>query len=98
MKYSFYPEAEAEFNYAIEYYESCAQGLGADFAVEIFSTIERIITHPKAWPILEDEIRRIQTIRFPYGILYIEEPEEIFILAIMHLHRYPDYWKERKGM
>jgi len=35
---------------------------------------------------------------FPYGILYIEEPEEIFILAIMHLHRYPDYWKERKGI
>jgi len=48
MKYSFHPEAEVEFNYAIEYYEGCAEGLGADFAVEIFSTIERIITHPKA--------------------------------------------------
>ena len=28
MKYSFHPEAEAEFNQAIDYYENCAEGLG----------------------------------------------------------------------
>jgi hypothetical protein len=31
MKYSFHPEAEAEFNQAIDYYENCAEGLGYDF-------------------------------------------------------------------
>jgi len=33
--------------------------------------------------------------RFPYGVLYSEEADGIFILAVMNLHRAPDYWKRR---
>ncbi len=97
MKYYFHSEAEEEFNQAIDYYESCSVGLGFDFFEEVFSAIERALAHPKAWPVLEDDVRRIQTNRFPYGILYTEESEVIYILAVMHLHRDPDYWKQRKG-
>ena len=95
MKYSFHPEAESEFAQAIEYYEEKEEGLGYDFAVEIYSTIERTLAHPKAWPIMEGDIRRSLVRRFPYGILYAEEGEEIFIVGVMHLHRDPDYWKRR---
>lgn len=70
MKYSFHPEAENEFLYAIEYYENCEEGLGYEFALEVYSTIERTIDHPKAWPIFKDGIRRCMVSRFPYGILY----------------------------
>ncbi|MDL1982123.1 MAG: hypothetical protein LWX02_11755 [Deltaproteobacteria bacterium] len=41
MNYAFHSEAEAEFKHAIDYYESCAEGLGYDFAVEVYSTIEQ---------------------------------------------------------
>lgn len=95
MKYLFHPEAEAEFAQAIGYYEEYEEGLGYDFSVEVYSAIERITSYPKAWPIIEDEIRRCVVRRFPYGILYSEEKEEIFIVAVMHLHRNPDYWKHR---
>ena len=37
MNYAFHSEAEAEFKHAIDYYESCAEGLGYDFAVEVYS-------------------------------------------------------------
>ncbi len=97
MKYFFHPEAEAEFIQAIDYYENCSEGLGYDFAVEVYSAIERILAYPKAWTILTDDIRRCLTRRFPYGVLYVEDPENFFILAIMHLHRAPDYWKHRRG-
>ena len=33
MNYAFHSEAEAKFKHAIDYYESCAEGLGYDFAV-----------------------------------------------------------------
>ena len=95
MKYSFHPEAEAEFVQAIEYYEECEVGLGYDFAIEVYSAIERTVAYPKAWPIIEEDIRRSLVGRFPYGILYAEEDEELFIVAVMHLHRDPDYWKHR---
>jgi len=29
------------------------------------------------------------------GVLYSVERNGIFILAVMHLHRDPDYWKHR---
>ncbi len=35
MKYLFHPEAESEFDQAIEYYEEKEAGLGYDFAVEV---------------------------------------------------------------
>jgi plasmid stabilization system protein ParE len=95
MKYSFHPEAESEFENAIDYYEEKEQGLGYDFAVEVYSTIERILAHPRAWPIIEEDIRRSLVRRFPYGILYADAEEEIFIVAVMHLHRDPEYWKRR---
>jgi len=43
----------------------------------------------------DGDIRRCLTNRFPYGILYSIESDRIFILAVMHLHRDPDYWKHR---
>ena len=97
MSYSFHPEAKAEFIEAIEYYENCTQGLGLDFAIEVHATIERIVAYPKAWPIMEGEIRRSQTGRFPYGVLYAEDHGSIYILAVMHLHRDPDYWRQRRA-
>jgi plasmid stabilization system protein ParE len=95
MKYSFHPEAEKEFDEAIDYFEEVEIGLGYDFAVEIYSTIERIMVFPKVWPILEGDVRRCLVKRYPYGILYSEENEGIFIIAVMHLHRNPEYWKHR---
>ncbi len=97
MNYFFHPEAEAEFVASIEHYEECEPGLGVDFAVEVHSTISRIVQHSQAWPILKDELRRCQTSRFPYGVIYsVQDDGRILILAVMHLHREPDYWKDRK--
>ena len=96
MKYAFHPEARAEFLAAIDYYEECETGLGVDFIIEVRSTIENILSFPNAWPILEDDIRRSQTRRFPYGIVYSHDEVTVYILAVMHLHQDPEYWKDRR--
>jgi hypothetical protein len=95
MIFSFHPEAEAEFNDAIDYYEDKERGLGYDFAVEVYATLQRITTFPKAWPVMENDVRRSLVRRFPCGVLYSEETEEIWVVAVMHLHRNPEYWKHR---
>jgi plasmid stabilization system protein ParE len=95
MKYAFHPEAEAEFLHAIDYYEKCEPGLGYDFALEVQTSIKSILSFPRAWTILEADIRRCQTSRFPYGIVYSQDGDTILILAVMHFHRNPDYWKDR---
>lgn len=96
MTFSFHPEAGEEFQAAVAYYEERQPGLGLDLALEVHSAIDRILAYPRAWPPVEGEIRRCLVRRFPYGILYTAEPSMIWILAVMHLHRDPDYWKHRQ--
>ncbi|HHJ39123.1 MAG: plasmid stabilization protein [Methylothermaceae bacteria B42] len=96
MNFSFHPEAEEELNEAIDYYEEIEPGLGYDFALEVFSAISRAVEFPKAWAVLEGDVRRSLVSRFPYGVLYSEVDNEIFVLAVMNLHREPGYWKKRK--
>jgi plasmid stabilization system protein ParE len=95
MKYSFHEAAEKEFFAAIEYYEDCQSGLGLRFSEEVYASIERICSHPHAWTKIDSKTRRCLTGRFPYGILYRIIENEIRIMAVMHLHRKPDYWEDR---
>ena len=97
MTIVFHPEAEQEFYDAIGYYESQQPGLGEDYHAEIMATVARITNSPKVWPVLDADIRRCLTHRFPYGVLYSIEQEAIYILAVMPLRRHPDYWKHRAG-
>jgi hypothetical protein len=96
MIFDFHPEAETEFLEAIAYYEECEPELGEDFSLEVYSSIQNVLSYPLAWPVLEDDIRRCLTNRFPYGVLYSIESDRVYILAVMHLHRHPDYWKHRR--
>lgn len=95
MNFCFHPEAEIEFNAAIDYYESLKSGLGYDFSLEVLLTIENIVAHPKAWPLISDNLHRCLTQRFPYSIIYTINEDFILVLAIMHLHRKPFYWENR---
>jgi hypothetical protein len=92
---SFHPEAEVEFTGDIEYYEGCELGIGYDFSIEIFTCIQNIVKYPTAWPSMEENIRRCLVNRFPYGVIYSVEHDAVSILAVMHLRRHPDYWKNR---
>lgn len=95
MKVIFHPEADQEFLSAIDYYEQQQPGLGEDYYTEIMAAAARVTNNPAAWPAVEGDIRRCLTHRFPYGILYSIEQDAIYILAVMHLRRHPDYWKHR---
>ena len=95
MKVSFHPEAKEEFFEPINYYEECQEGLGLEFAREIYSTIQRINHFPEAWSKMSENTRRCLVNRFPYGVIYSITGDEIIILAVMQLNREPGYWKKR---
>jgi len=96
VNFSFHPDAEVEFNQAIDYYEDIEPGLGYDFALEVYSTIRRSVEFPDAWAVLEGDVRRSLVRRFPYGVLYSKKGNGIVIVAVMNLHRKPGYWERRK--
>jgi hypothetical protein len=48
-----------------------------------------------AFPVERGDIRRITLTRFPYKLLYSIEPDCLYVIAIAHQHRKPDYWVGR---
>ena len=56
---------------------------------------DEIIEHPESGPVTLGSIRRRLVRRFPYAILYTIEADHILIIAVMHGHREPGYWKDR---
>lgn len=91
----FLPQAEQEMLEAARYYESQAVGLGADYLLEVERAVAAIAESPKTWPIIEGELRRRLVRRFPFGILYYIDPNEIVFVAVSHLRRKPSYWRGR---
>lgn len=70
MTFGFHPEADAEFEEAVAFYEDHAENLGLDFAAEVREAIERALAMPLAWVEIEPGIRRVLVHRFPFAVLY----------------------------
>ena len=97
MRYEFHPEALAEYHEAARYYAGCQPGLELRFINAVEHAIGQIRKAPQQWLILEEDVRRCLTRVFPYAALYSIEPDYLLIIAVMHCHREPGYWRHRVG-
>lgn len=91
----FHPEAEAEMVEAGLWYESQQDDLGKRFLTSVEDALKRILLNPELYALIEGDVRRCITKTFPFGVLFRIKPDAIEIVAIMHLHREPGYWKDR---
>jgi len=73
-------EADAEMMDAARFYQRQAAGLGERFLEAVYDAIAEVRRHPKRWPKLRGNVRRRLVGRFPFGILYIEDPTEIVVV------------------
>jgi plasmid stabilization system protein ParE len=88
-------EAELEILAAIFFYKERAGDLALDFYSEFKKSCEEIATFPEFWGSVGSGYRRKLLSRYPYGIIYRIEEEEILIIALAHTSRRPEYWKDR---
>ncbi len=95
VKLTYHLEARVEIKEAAEYYEDCQEGLGKRFLVAVESAVHSLWLHPLQWRVLCGRFRRCMVSKFPYGIIYSVNEDEIFIAAVMHLNRKPGYWLRR---
>jgi plasmid stabilization system protein ParE len=95
MKYVFHPEALKEYAEGVEYYAQIRVELAQAFIDAVEKAIFRILESPNRWRIIDKDIRRCLTRKFPYGILYTIENDYILILGVMHCNRKPKSWRNR---
>lgn len=85
------PEAEADLAGAVEWYESVAPGLGAEFLRAAEAVIAQVRRTPAPYPVVSHSARRAIPRRFPYLLI----DREILVIACMHAHRDPRLWRRR---
>ncbi len=88
-------EAEIDVAEAHAWYESQREGLGDEYLVEVRAAIARVQAEPHVHPRVEGEIRRLLVKRFPYSILYRDEPARVVVIAVFHAKCDPSKWRRR---
>jgi plasmid stabilization system protein ParE len=89
------PEARAEFDEAIDWYEARQTGLGVDFVARVRDVLRRIAAQPRLHAAVYQDVRKAVLSRFPYIVLYREEQSEVVVISVFHTSRDPSEWRSR---
>ena len=93
--HTFHSEANDEYAAAAVHYAGISPELGGRFYDEIERLISEVSAAPHRFRRIDGDIRRHLAEDFPYALLYLDEPDRVWIVAVMPLKRDPDYWKSR---
>ena len=95
MRYALHPEADEELAEAVRYYAAIHGELGIRFYREIERLIFEVCAHPQRFRRFDPPARRHFSHWFPYAVIYLDEPDCVWIVALMHMKRKPGYWRCR---
>ena len=89
------PEATAELQETVDYYEGEQPGLGVRFVNRFEAAVNQVHAEPAMYSPLGQGYRKYGLRPFPYAVIYRIEHDTIVIVAVMHQRRKPDYWRDR---
>ena len=87
--------ARLELFEATSYYGQIDDELSGRFGAAVEAATLRICSNPHMHRRFKGEMRKVRVERFPYALVYRIEESGLHLVAVMHLHRRPDYWSER---
>ena len=89
------PDARAEYDAAIDWYENRRKGLGVRFFQRIQKSFELIRRAPHSFPVVHQDVHKLRVRGFPYIIPYQDLDDEVLVIAGFHSSRDPSQWKKR---
>lgn len=96
MPVIFHADAEAELEAAADYYEGQKRGLGSAFEAAVEDALGRVARMPRAFALHGAAgLRKCLVRRFPYTVYFLDRDADIWVAAVAHQSREPDYWRGR---
>ena len=80
---------------ADDWYLARSFDASGEFLSNVYEALETISTAPHRWPKYLHGTRRFVLHSFPFSVVYLDDPEQITIIAVAHSKRRPGYWKHR---
>ena len=95
--FQFSKPAADELTEAVRWYEMRRAGLGGDLYDAVVRTIDLIRAHPDIGTARIGRLpnRQLLVTGFPYKVVYRTRDKDIYVVAVAHTSRLPEYWKHR---
>ena len=93
MKLRYRAVARRDVEEARDWYAAHSPELESRFAAELAATLDVILRHPRAFPVIQAQVRRAALPVFPYLVYYLPEDDAVVVLRVLHGKRHPDTWK-----
>ena len=87
--------AENELVESARFYEARRDFLGEGFLDLVEEAVAELRAQPAWGTPGKFGTRSWKVRRFPFRLVYLEQPRGIWIVAVAHLSRKPDYWLDR---
>jgi len=91
----FLPEAREEFLAAALFYDINSPKLGQELAAEVERILAMVVEHSEIGLTTAHNCRRVIVRRFPFSVFYQVRGNVIYVIALAHQHRNPNYWRAR---
>jgi plasmid stabilization system protein ParE len=93
--YRLHSEAWLEIEVAADWYLQRSLDANVAFIAAVADALDTICRAPQRWPKYLYGTRRFLLHRFPFSIIYLDDPDAVNIVAAAHNKRKPGYWKQR---
>lgn len=90
-----HPEADRELEDIIQRLKDGTLWQASRFADHYYSALLKIREHPEGAHFIWTDYRRLNLKRYPYGLIYRQRDDGIYLIAVAHERRHPDCWKHR---
>lgn len=92
---AYHEAAEEELLNEIGYLELRSRGLGREFHAEIRRVEALIAQFPQAGREIKSGVRTYPLRKFRFSLVYRIDEDRIFVIAVAHQRRRPNYWIRR---
>jgi len=87
-----HPAARRDFDESIDWYAERSIAVAIDSADAVDAALASIASDPDRFATVDGLHREARVRRFPFRIIFRNEPDLILVVAIAHASRRPGYW------
>lgn len=89
------PGAVTDAREAYAWYLERSENAAQAFMAELQSALDQVAAAPQRWPGWLHDTHRALLRRFPFFVVYRIQDTAIWVVAVAHARRRPDYWRTR---
>ena len=95
MRVDFHPAATEELEISADWYAQRSLAAAGGFAMEVDAALKKIESDPIRFPRIDRRHQVCGVGRYPFQIVFRNDGANIYVLAVAHAKRRPNYWRDR---